>query len=802
MQAFLADVQFAARRLRATPLLTFGAVVTLALGIGSTVVSVDVLDRLLLRPPPHVSDPDRVARVYTGTPGSYMEITGYSTYEALEPLQEEFEAIAVYFNESLSLGRGREAQQLQSVAYGPAYFDLLGVIPAIGSLPDARSASDDAAVISYGLWQREFGGSPDALGRPLRLGTDTFVIAAVAPRWFSGIGFKPVDVWLPVSRRASATYGPEWRRQAFFLSLVARLRPGVTREQAGARATAAYRATRTQQWDKNVVVTLGDVRPARAPGVRIGSRVEVLVAGMAILVLLITCGNVASILLVRGLRRDREFAVKTALGATRARLLREVLLEASLLAAGAGAIALFVVTTSGTVIRSVFLAPTAARADPIDVRLVLITVVFCVIATFLLGLIPAIRLTVRRTLAPARSTSSKPSYALDVFSGLQVALSLPLIVAAIVFVLSLWNAQHQDFGMDTSKVAVVTTNLFEIGRPFETHATQRQIQARLARLPQVDATAMVVNLPMQGATQFLIRVPGREEPKGPVAMTTNMPVFNYVDPSFFHVMGMRVLDGRVFTDEENREGAAPVAVITASMAGSVWPGERAVGKCFYPGGDECVEVVGVLADARLFPSIKPTSDWASACYLPIERGAGASLRALLVRTTGDPARVLQTLRREAQAAAADLPYVTVHAFDDIFVSMLKPWRLGSIVFVVFGALSAVIAGVGLAVVAAYGVTRRTREIGIRSALGARPQQLVRLVIGRNIVAIMCGLAAGLGIAWASGRMLAAHVFGVTSNDPRVLACAALGLLVIGMLAAWAPARRAARIDPVHALRVE
>jgi hypothetical protein len=312
MQTLLADVQLAARRLRATPLLTLGAVVTLALGIGSTVVSVDVLDRLLLRPPAHVSDPDRVARVYTGMPGSsYMEITGYSTYEALEPLQGEFEAVAVYFQESLSLGRGREAQQLQSVAYGPSYFGVLGLTPAIGSVPNAQAASDDAAVISYGLWQREFGGSSDALGRPLRLGTDTYTVTAVAPRGFAGIGFKAVDVWLPFVRRARAAYGTEWR-QAFFLSVIARLRPDVTREQASARATAAYRATRTQQWDKNVVVTLGDVRAARAPGVRIGDRVEVLVAGKAILVLLITCGNVANILLVRGLHRDREFAVKTA----------------------------------------------------------------------------------------------------------------------------------------------------------------------------------------------------------------------------------------------------------------------------------------------------------------------------------------------------------------------------------------------------------------------------------------------------------------------------------------------------------
>jgi putative ABC transport system permease protein len=800
MRLIPAEIRQALRRLAATPLLSIGAMLILALGIGSAVVMMDVLDRLLLRPPAQVADPDRVARIYVRMGQSYMDRPfDYATFEPLASMQDELEASAAYFSESLSLGRGQHAQRVNVISHSPDYFSVLGLQPVIGSWVEASNTSrEDVAVISDALWQQEFGGSRDVLGKPLRLGLDTYNIVAVAPRGFRGIDFRPADVWLPLLPRARATYGRDWKiTPVAFLQVIARLRSGVNRERANEHATAAYRAAHTQPWKTNRVV-LGDLRPARAPGAQVGTRVEVLVAGMSILVLLITCGNVANVLLVRGLRRDREFVVKTALGASRVRLLREILLEAALLAAGAGVLALGVVMAGGTLMRRVFLSPIAALASLIDGRLLLVTVVFCVAAAFLLGLAPALRLTTRRALSPGHSVVVPPSRVLDLFSGLQVALSLPMIIAAALFVMSLWNARHQDFGMHTDHVAVVTTNLFEVGRPMENHAVHRRMQARLAGLPQVESTALVENRPMLSTVSFPIEVPGQAAAAGP------FPSLNGVDPSFFAVMRMRLIDGRLFTDDENRKGARSVAVITESMARTFWPGERAIGKCFYIGGrtNPCTEVVGVLADARLAFSIRPTKQGASACYVPIEYGWRISNRALLVRTIDDPASVLQTLRRESQAAVPDLPYVDARAFDEVFETMLRPWRLGSIVFVVFGALSMTIAAVGLAVVGAYGVTRRTREIGIRAALGAEPSRLVRLVLGRSLIVVVSGLAVGMGLAWAGGRILNAQLFDVTATEPRVLVAAALGLLMIGGLAAWVPARRAARIDPVMALRAE
>ena len=646
MRLIPSQARQALRRLSATPLLSVAAILTLAIGIGSAVVMVDVLDRLLLRAPAHVTDPDRVARIYVRIGDSYVDRTGHATFEALGSMRDELEASAAYFTESLSLGRGSGARRLEAVPHSGGYFDVLGLRPAIGSwAKTSNAAGEDAAVISHALWQQEFGGAPDVLGKPLRLGLDTYNIVAVAPRGFRGIGWTPVDVWLPLVPRARATYGEEWKSAAMFLQGLARLRPGVSRERASEIATAGFRAN-AQPWEKKSVVVLGDLRAARAPGAPLGTRVEVLVAGMSIVVLIITCGNVANLLLVRGLRRDREFVVKTALGASRARLVREVLLEAALLAAGAGVVSLVVVMTGDTLMRRLFLSPITALAAPLDGRLVLVTVVFCVAAAFLLGLAPAFRLTTRRALSPGQSAVVRPSRLLDLFSGLQVALSLPMIVAAALFVLSLWNARNQDLGMQTGGVAVVTTNLFEVGRPMENHAAHRQMQARLAALPLVESTAVIQNMPMRSSVTFLIDVPGRPAPTGPVS-SDGMPLHNPVDPSFFTVMRMR-----------------------------------------------------------------------------------------------------------------------------------------------------------LAVVGAYGVTRRTREIGIRWALGAGPQHLVRLVLARSLFVVVTGLAAGIGLAWAGGRILNAQLFDVTAGDPRVLGTAAFAVLVIGCVAAWLPARRAARIEPVIALRTE
>jgi len=805
MGGIAGDVRQALRRLSSTPLLSAGALVILALGIGSAVVMADILDRLLLRAPSGVADPDRVALVYVGGIGQYAAFTDYATVQAIATLHDEIESTAAYReHDELTLGRGPAARRITATDASSDYFDVLGVRPAVGSWAAWSSPRQrDVAVISNALWRQDYGASPDVVGKPLALAGGTYTIIAVAPRGFTGIG-EAADVWLPLAQRAEFAYGAGWQRQPFLLHDVARLRPDVNRDRVNTRATALYRATHTQPWERSRQVRLGDLRPARAPGAALGSRVEVLVAGMSILVLLITCGNVANLLLVRGLLREREFVVKTALGASRPRLLREVMSEAALLAAAAGVLAWIVVLVGGSVMRRLFMARAAAVASPLDPRLLAITVGFCIAAAFLLGAAPAIRLTTRRALNPGQSPVKRPSRLLDLFAGLQVALSLPAIVAAALFVASLWNAEHQDFGIHTGHVAVVRTNLFEIGRPNDNEVVHRRMQERIARLPVVESTALVANVPMLENVYFLPDVDGKHL-EGPVSSETGLlPSFNGVDPSFFAVMGMRLVAGRLFTDDDNQKGRPPVAVISQSMARNYWPSRSALGGCIYVGGRKkpCTRVVGIVADARLFASLDQPEKGPSACYLPIEQSDITSNRALLVRTNVDPDRALASLRREAQAAGPDLPYVSATAFDEVFQGMLRPWRLGSTVFLIFGVLSMLVAAVGLGAVTAYAVVRRTREIGIRSALGAAPNRLVQLVLGRTAAIMASGVVAGLGLAWVSGRILSSQLFGIHAGDLRVLAASALGLLAVGAAAAWLPARRAARVDPVSSLRAE
>ena len=806
MTGLAADLRVAFWRVCSTPLISSVAVLIIALGVGSSVVMTDMLDRLLLRAPAHVTDADRVARVYVGSrDGSYFDRTGYSTFTVLTAVDDALEAKAVYFTESISLGRGQHARQVEAVAHTDDYFSVLGVRPAVGAWPDGSDPThENAAVISHALWRQEFGGTDDVLGKSLQLAMHTYTIAAVAPRGFTGIGFKPADVWVSLAPRARFAYGEQWTSTAVFLQVIARLKHGVRRELINERVTAAYRTAHAQSWEKNNVLVFGDLRAARGPQARPMARVEVLVAGMSLLVFLLTCGNVANLLLVRGLRRDREFAIKTVLGATRSRLLREVVLEAAVLATAAGVVAIGLVAAGGSLMRREFLSPVAALASSMDPRLMLVTVAFSVSAVFLLGLAPAVRLSRPRTINPARFANARPTALVDIFSGVQVALSLPLVIAAVLFVVSLGNAANQDFGMRTDRVVIVTTNLFEVGRPMENHAVHRQIQSRLSRLRGVESTAVVQNLPMESSMTFVIDVPDRDDLWRGTVSSDVLPSMNPVDPSYFELMGMRLLDGRLFREDENRKGAPSVAIITESMAEVVWPGKRAVGRCFYMSGrsNPCTEVVGVLADARLSPSIRPTKEWASAYYVPIEQSSGASSRALLVRTAGNPGALLHTLRSEAQVAVPNLPYVNAREFDDVFRSMLKPWRLGSVVFGMFGAVSILVTGLGLAVVSAYAVTRRIKELRIRSALGATPRQLVRLVLRRSLGIIVSGLAVGLFLAWTAATVMSAQLFGIAGTDSRVFIGASLVLLLVGCFAAWMPASQVGRLSLTPTLTSE
>jgi predicted permease len=579
IDALRQDARFAWRALMRDRGTTLAAIALLTIGVSSTVVLADVLDRLLLRPPTHVDDPSRVRRLYSqsdGTPGRL--VTNFVTLSRLaEGTRNEIEAIAPFMNERIGSGRGPDAARLEAIAFGEGYFDVLGLTPRLGSLPTARRRSNpDAVVISHALWQQRFGGALDVIGRALRLGQRTYTIVAVGPRGFAGVDDDPVDVWVPLESRITDA---DWRTSTgyYMLMAVARLRPGVDRGTAEAHASQVFDAVhQIQRMDGGrpaYRLILGDLPPAHAPGRSRDTKVLLAVAGMSVLVLLMACGNVGNLLVLAGRRRSSELALKAALGATRGRLAREVFFQAVQLAVVAGAGALLVLVTVGVLVRRVFLPPIAATVVGIDWRLAAITIAGCAVTALLLGLAPAVQLTSARAQAPGRAKpGSAPSRLVDAFVIFQVALAVPLLVGTGLFGVSFWMATHVDVARHARQVLRASANFVDDGRPGDAHAAHRRIQARVASLPGVTSTALAQSSPLNGGYATYFDGPGLPLFNG------EAPFVNAVDAEYFALMGIQVVAGRAFTPADNRAGARKVVVINEPVARPVHPdpGRRSV----------------------------------------------------------------------------------------------------------------------------------------------------------------------------------------------------------------------------------
>jgi predicted permease len=804
------DVRFATRALIKDRGTTVAAIALLTMGVGTTVVMADVLDRLLLRAPAHVDRPDLARRIYDQTDAfrPSMLRSNYSTLEKLAAgLPQEIEVWGAFEQDRISMGHGAEARRLEAVSSTEGYFDVLGVKAALGQLPSTkRPVVPDGAAISHGLWQRDFGGTIDVIGKPLRLGRRTYTVVAVMPRGFTGIDDDPVDLWLPLATRKDAD--PEWKTGTHYFGLMGlvRLRPGVARNRAETHASHVFDLVKGKNWgDANTktAILFGDLLPARAPGGTAMVRVLLPIAAVSTLVLLIACGNVGNLLLVRGLRRAPELALKAALGATRLRLLRETVIEALLLAFGSGIAALVVVMTVGVLVRRYFLPPMAATVVPLDTRLTLVTVAVCTLAALVLSLAPALRLTRTRMATPGRvALRGGASPLLDVFVGAQVALSVPLLVGAVLFATSVWLGRQDDFGFAVPRVVAARSDLAEDGRPAEQAAAHLRLAEAMARLPGVTSVSVVGQRPFIEGTAKPFEIPGIYDSTHVRTGFVEGPYVNAVDEAFFRTIGLRVTSGRTFSAADNASSAPPVVVVNEAMQGYFWRDRSPLGSCIRVAAVECARVVGVVANGLAGPHVGADPPL-MLYFLPIGRFPDfIANRAVLVRTQGDPSAMVPALQRQAATVGGHLPYVDVWPLSDVLEPHLKPLRLGSTVFLCLSGLALLIAAAGLIVVTAHGVTRRTREMGIHLSLGATPGIVVRLMLRRTLIALAIGLAAGIGLALAASPLFTDLLYRIEPGDPRVLIACALTLLAVGVLAAYVPARRAGRIDPAEALRFE
>lgn len=813
------DASYAVRGFRRQPGFSLAIVLTLGLGIGANAVMFGLVDRLLLRPPPHVVEPERVARFqltesYEGRSWS-NESMAWRTYLDQRDHAGYFSHIAASFtHRDMPLGRGEQAGKARVVLATPGYFPLLGVIPARGRFfgedEDRIGGAAAVAVVSWRYAELHLGGTAAALGKEMYLGTRKYQVIGVTPKGFNGVDLSAVDAWIPFHAGAPDVVGRgEWQQSYGWqwMHILARLKPGVSRERASEEATAVQRAAVAQVPDvdhssRSALVSLNGFDRVAISHAR--ERVALWLGGVSVVVLLVVCANVANLLLARAASRRREIAVRLALGVGRLRLMRQLLVESGLLALGGGAAALVVAYWGGTLLRATLLPGVTFVESPLDWRVAGLTAAITLLTGVLTGLAPAIQAS-----RPAPAQALRGGAALfepkasRLRAGLlatQAALSLILLVGAGLFVQSLRRVVQTDLGYDAGNLLVADVDLSLIGldREGQWSFYDRAFE-RTRSLPGVASASLAINSPFWTMNATRVRLTDRDStPRLP----EGGPYYNAVTEEFFTTLGIRLVRGRGITAEDRR-GAAPVMVINQRMAEFFWPGGNPIGQCVRIGDADsvpCVSIVGVVANARL-GAIQEKQR--AMYYVPLEQSMSLGMsrdRMLFVRTSGRPAGLVPQLRRVFNDLAVNLPLANIRTFQSQIDPEIQPWRLGAVMFGVFGALALLIAAVGLYSVMSYTVVQRTREFGIRSALGAQRRQIVASVVRSGLGVVLLGMAMGTAVSLLAGGRLAPLLYETTPRDPVVFAVVVGALLVASVAAVLIPARRATRVDPVVALR--
>ncbi len=796
MDTLLQDLRYAARQLVRNCGFTIVAVLTLTLGIGACTAIFSIVDAVLLRPLPYpeaekivsLREVDAKSRQITFAEPNFLDVRA----------RNHTLAAAAQYNMQLTTVLGGSEPVRTRVAYVSGdFFQTLGVQPATGRsfLPaEAKAGGQPVAVVSHGYWQRLLGSRNDLAVTPLRLGDRSYTVVGVMPQSFNFP--QDAEIWLPIE-----IFPPSQSRTAHGRRVIARLRDGVTLAKARAELSALGKQLKQEHGATVDLVDIATLPLQEALVGEVSQSLWVILAAVGLL-LVVACTNVANLLLAQATARQREFAVRAALGATRWRLARQFIAENLLLALLAGGVG--VLLSFGGVATLVALNQgNLPRADEISVnaRALAFTLALVSLVAVALGLVPLLRFGKRDSQEGLKSagrgqsadTASHHLRALLVVN--QVALTLVLLLGAGLLIQSFIRVLEVDPGFRTESAVAMEISLND--EPPQRRASfYQQVLGRLAALPGVTAVGAVNSLPMVGGGadgQFLI---------------DNNPAlkgygeFRVASPGYFNAMGIQLLRGRLF-DQSDGPGTPQVALISQALQRQYWLNEDPLGKGIQYGnmdGDtHLLRVVGVVGDVREFGLEAKAEPTVYVHYLQRPRQAWGF--AIVARTQGDVKTLIPAMRSAVQALSRDVP-TNFRTLDQIFSSSLDKRRFSLVIFSSFAAVALLLAALGIYGVTAYAVTQRTQELGIRLALGAQVSDVLRIVIGQGMKAVLLGIVIGLGGAFALTRLIAHLLFEVSATDPLTFAVIASLLTFVALLACYLPARRAARVDPMVALRNE
>jgi putative ABC transport system permease protein len=804
METLIRDLRYGMRMLIKNPAFTAVAVITLALGIGANAALFSVVNGVLLKSLPF-KDPDRLLFVWETNSRLAVPTLAASklNYRDWKEQNHAFDLMAARQPLTVNLTSGDKPEKIQGERISADYFQTLGIDPIAGRTflaEEDRPGGERVVLLSYGLWQRRFGGDPKIIGQTVMMNGQSTTVTGVMPN-----DYRPnVEFWVPLAANFNNS-----DRGLHELQVIGRLAPGVTREQAQSEMSNIAQGLAEQYPDINTGwgIVLVPVHQMIVQNIR---PALLILLGAVVFVLLIACTNVANLLLARAASREREIAIRVALGASRLRLVRQVLTESVLIALIGGALGVLIALWGTDFL--IGLNPQGiprAQEIGVDSRVLGFAVIVSVISGVVFGLVPALQASnpnLNETLKESGKASAGNLRGRRIRGTLvviEVALSLMLLVGAGLLIKSFSKLQEIDAGFNREKL--LTMQLFlppaQYPKAEDQVAFYKESLRRFSSLPGVTSVSTITQAPLAGGgPQYIFSVEGQ-----PLPSPSDAPVSSYrvVSPDYFQTMGIPLVKGRTFTEADGLS-SLPVIIINQNMAATMWPGEDPIGRRMTVGvplpGEtpEYTTVVGVVGNVK---HTTLSGETGMQMYQPAFQAPARNLTYIL-RTAVEPTSIVESARGAIASLDPTLPVSNVKTMERIIYESVAPFRFNLYLLGLFAVVAMILTTIGVYGVISYSVTQRTQEIGIRMALGARPGAVRALILKQGLILSSAGLAIGLAASFFLTRFMSSLLYGVSATDPLTFAAVALFLGAVALAASYLPARKATRIEPIIALRYE